>query len=119
MAVTQVGILIEIGLFLGVRKLIIWTWGCQADFDATYAYFAPVSARGKGSSAAQSGGDGNKNPEIGEIMSRGYVFLCQGKRWPQRTKTPDGYSPVADEYPPAARQRPFPQSLSRCWSPGR
>ncbi len=68
MAVTQVDILIEIGLFLGVRKLIIWAWECQAYFDATYPYFVRVSARCRGPGVARLGGTGNKRLEVRAIM---------------------------------------------------
>ena len=74
MAVTQVGILIEIGLFLGVRKFIIWAWGCQADFDATYLYFVRVSAHFRGPRVARLGRAGNNRLQIREIM-----YLYAGK----------------------------------------
>ena len=106
MAVTQVGILIEIDLFLGVGKFIIWVWGCQAYFDATYPYFVHVSAHCRGLGMARLGRAGNKRLEVMEIMFRGYVSLCREMIWPPRTRTPGNYSPVSGARPSTARQRP-------------
>ena len=74
MADTQIGILIEIGLFLGVRKFIIWAWGCQADFDAAYVYFVRVSAHCRGTGVLRLGRAGNKRLQVREIM-----YLYAGK----------------------------------------
>ena len=86
MAVTQVGILIEIGLFLGVRKLIIWVWGCQEYFDATYPYCIRISAHCRGPGVAQLGRTGNKRLEVREIMFSGYVSLGRERIWPPITR---------------------------------
>jgi hypothetical protein len=103
-AVTQVGILIEIGLFLGVRKLIIWAWGCQAYFDATYHYFVRVSAHCRGPWVARLGRAGNKRLEVREIMFRDYVSLCLEMIWPPRARTPGDHSSVSGARPSTARQ---------------
>jgi len=104
-AVTQVGILIEIGLFLGVRKFIIWAWGCQAYFDVTYPYFVRVSAHCRGPWVARLGRAGNKRLEVMEIMFRDYVSLCREMTWPPRARTPGDHSSVSGARPSTARQR--------------
>ena len=60
--------LIEMASFLGVRKLIIWLFECQADFDASYGYFARVSAQTSEQSLEQSTKQALIGLRTGQVM---------------------------------------------------
>ena len=60
--------LIEMAPFLGVRKLIIWLFECQADFDASYGYFARVSAQTSEQSLEQSTKQALIGLRTGQVM---------------------------------------------------